>query len=354
MKTSTATKISALVISMASVVSAYANLQEAKITRTVNQVEVLVQNGNPQPAKMGDTLRGPDGLQTGKQSRAEMTFPDSSLVRLGANTLFSFERGSRNFDLVNGTILLQTPKKGGGGVIRTQPVTATITGTSVLMEYSPGTPGHVKIIALEGEVRLSLNRVPGESVIVGPGQMVSMPADAKRIPNPTGVDVSRVLRTSRLINEGPLINQDEIAQTVQFQREQIASGRLLSLDALPRPTPTQASTAAATIVQAISNRADATAAPPQPPAPAPQPPAAVPQAPAPAPQAPAPVARPPAPVPQPPAPAPQPPAPAPVPQPPAPVPTPPKPVDPPITAPTPPPTSAPTPRDPNPEPPSYG
>jgi hypothetical protein len=324
MKHAIAIQIPALLLSLSVAGSAFANLQEAKITRAVNQVEILPQGGSPQAAKTGEVLRGPDGLQTGDASRAEMTFADSSLVRLGANTLFSFERGSRNFDLVNGTILLQTPKKGGGGTIRTQPVTATITGTSVLMEYSPGTPGHIKVITLEGEVRLSLNRVPGESVIVGPGQMVSMRADAKRIPNPTGVDVSRVLKTSRLINAGPIINQDEIDQTVLLQQEQIASGRLLSLDALPRPTPGQASTAAANVIQSISSRADATAAPPQ----QPQPPTQQPQAPPPPPPAPAP--QPPAS--QPPAPAPQPPAPAP-------------------TPPPPPPTPAPTPPEPKPTPP---
>jgi hypothetical protein len=282
---------------------AWANFQAATITRTVNQVEVLPQGRSPQPAKTGERLQGPDALQTGRQSRAEMAFPDRSLVRLGANTLFSFERGSRNLDLVNGTILLQTPKRGGGGTIRTQPVTATITGTTVLMEFSPGRPGQIKVITIEGEVRLSLNRVPGESVIVGPGQMVSMRADARRIPSPTGVDISRILRTSRLISDGPLINQDEISLAMQNQQDQIAQGRLLSMDALPRPTPAQPAAAAATVNQAVSTRADATGGPPPAapvqPAPPPQPPPAPPQTqPTPAPPAPAPTP-PPQPTPQP-------------------------------------------------------
>ena len=88
--------------------------------------------------------------------RATAPFADQTLARLGANTLFSFERGTRSLDLENGSILLQVPKDAGGATIRSAPVVAAITGTTVMMEYSPGNPGTVKLIVLEGTVRLSL------------------------------------------------------------------------------------------------------------------------------------------------------------------------------------------------------
>jgi hypothetical protein len=280
-----------------------ANLQEATVTRTVKQVEVLAAGAPPSPARVGEKLRGPDALQTGSESRAELTFFDQTLVRLGANTLFSFERGSRKFDLNNGTILLQSPKGAGGGTIRSAPVTATITGTTLLMEYSPGSPGTIKLIVLEGEVRISLNGNLGESVILGPGQMITMPDDARRIPDPVSVDIERLLRTSRLINDGRLGNEEEIRLAVQGQRQMILAGRLLTIDALPRETPAPATTTAS-INNAIQSRADATSRPPNP-APAPPPP-----------PAPAPVSTPPpAPTPKPQPPPPPPPKPNPPPPP---------------------------------------
>ena len=171
--------------------AAAGNLNQATITRVVKNVEVISQGAQPKPANVGETVGGGSDVRTGEESRAQLTFPDQTLARLGENTVFSFERGTRALDLESGAILLQVPKDAGGATIRSAPVTAAITGTTVMMEYSPGNPGTVKLIVLEGTVRLSLAGRLGESVLVGAGQMISVAANVRSLPNPSTVTNSR-------------------------------------------------------------------------------------------------------------------------------------------------------------------
>lgn len=293
------------------VTPAAAALSQATVTRTVNQVEILERATTPKPATVGEILRGSAALRTGGRSRAELTFPDQTLARLGSNTLFSFEDRGRNLDLENGTMLLQVPKGKGGTKVRTAAVTAAITGTTLLMEFSPGDPGTIKLIVLEGEARLSLNDRLGESVIVGPGKMITLSTNATSLPDPVSVDVARIMKTSRLIQEGGLEDSGEIDQVILAQNELKRRGVLLEVN---RVNQEQLNPAVNTqqVFQNIQSRSDSTSPPPSP-APAPPP---APSAPEPPPPTPAP---PPAPEPPPPPPPPPPaplPAPTPAPEPP--------------------------------------
>ena len=72
-------------------------------------------------------------VRTGIESRAELTFTDQTLARLGANTIFSFDKGTRNLELGGGVMLLRVPKDAGGAQINTAAVTAAITGTTVML-----------------------------------------------------------------------------------------------------------------------------------------------------------------------------------------------------------------------------
>lgn len=203
-----------------------APLHEATVTRVVNRVEIVPPGAPPEPATLGEVIRGRTGVRTGGNSRAQLTFADQTLARLGANTLFSFERGTRRLDLERGSILLEVPKDAGGATIHSAPVTAAITGTTLMMEYSPGQPGTVKLVVLEGTVRLSLAGRLGESVLIGPGQMIAVAADARSLPDPVTVDVQRIIKTSRLVKDGELESMGLIMETVETQQEMLADGRL--------------------------------------------------------------------------------------------------------------------------------
>lgn len=201
-------------------------LDRATVTKIVNEVDIVAPGGSEKPASLGEILAGKNAVKTGGNSRAQLTFQDQTLARLGANTMFSFERGTRMLDLENGTILLQVPKDAGGATIRSAPVTAAITGTTLMMEYTPGNPGSVKLIVLEGTVRLSLAGRLGESVLVNAGQMIAVAANARSLGEPMTVDIKRILRTSRLIKEGELASMGLIVETVSDQQAQLQRGKL--------------------------------------------------------------------------------------------------------------------------------
>lgn len=245
-----------LLLAVAALIHA-APLNEATVTRVVNKVEIIPANAAPQPADVGETIRGQTGVRTGSNSRAQLTFADQTLARLGANTLFSFERGTRALDLENGSILLRVPKGAGGATIRSAPVTAAITGTTVMMEYSPGNPGTVKLICLEGTVRLGLAGRLGESVLIGPGQMIAVGANARSLPDPVTVDVRRILKTSKLVKEGDLESMGLIMETVDDQQRRLADGKLSKGN--PDILVKQSSNPGlinATVANAIENRRD--------------------------------------------------------------------------------------------------
>jgi len=103
-------------------------LKEAKVTQVIQDVRVLPSNASSRPAAVNDNVRQGTAVQTGVQSRSELTFKDQTITRLGEKTIFSVGEGSRNVDLGSGQFLLYTPKKAGGAKIKMGPVTAAITG----------------------------------------------------------------------------------------------------------------------------------------------------------------------------------------------------------------------------------
>jgi hypothetical protein len=92
-------------------------LKEAKVTQVIQDVRVLPSNASPRPA-----------VQTGVQSRSELTFKDQTITRLGEKTIFSVGEGPRTIDLGSGQFLLYAPKKAGGAKVKMGPVTAAISG----------------------------------------------------------------------------------------------------------------------------------------------------------------------------------------------------------------------------------
>jgi hypothetical protein len=64
-------------------------LKEAKVTQVIQDVRVLPSNASPRPAAVNDNVRQGTAVQTGVQSRSELTFKDQTITRLGEKTIFS-------------------------------------------------------------------------------------------------------------------------------------------------------------------------------------------------------------------------------------------------------------------------
>lgn len=193
---------------------------KATITQIVNDVRLHAAQTAPHSVAINDKVPGGSSVQTGMDSRAELTFADQTLARLSANTIFSFNEG--NLELAGGAVLVQVPKGAGGVKISTAAVTTAITSGTVIVEYHPR--AYLKFISLEGTARLYLKRRWGESVLVRPGQMLITNPDGKGLADPVDVDLERLLKTSRLITDfPPLGSRDLIAK--ESAKQQRAKSR---------------------------------------------------------------------------------------------------------------------------------
>jgi FecR protein len=160
------------------------------------------------------------GVRTGVQSRAELTFTDLTLTRLGANTIFSFKQGARELDLTSGAVLLEVPPKAPAVKINTSAVTAAVTGGTALFATGPPT----KFMILEGVGTFYPVGHPEKAATVHGGEMMTMTADG-RMTKPQKFDVKLVLKTSRLIKDFPPLENLPLVMAVvdlQLAEQQLA------------------------------------------------------------------------------------------------------------------------------------
>lgn len=205
-------------------------LTEAHVTRIINDVRVTDPVKGTHAAAINETIRDEIGLKTGVKSRSELLFQDNTLTRIGPETSFSFRAGTRDLTLGRGTMLLQVPKGLGGAKIRTAAVTASLTGTTIMVQYTPAK--QIKVLVLEGSLRLSGSGTLGNSVLLKAGRMVLMRPDAKRIPDPVAVDLRHVMQTSSLVKmakkgDRDLPSSGLIAKEIEHQDYERAQGGLI-------------------------------------------------------------------------------------------------------------------------------
>src|SRR5919201_387433 len=113
--------------------------EQARVSQVIQDVRLLEAHGAPRPAAVNDRVTQQMGVRTGVESRAELTFTDLTLTRLGANTVFSFKQGARELDLTSGAVLLEVPPKAPAVKINTAAVTAAVTGGTALFATGPPT-----------------------------------------------------------------------------------------------------------------------------------------------------------------------------------------------------------------------
>jgi hypothetical protein len=196
--------------------AADASRKEARITQITREVKLLPSESAARPAAINDRVAEDTAVHTGGDSRSELTYTDLTITRLGANTIFSFNKAGRNAQLQSGSILLRVPKDSGGATIHAGAVTVAVTGSTVILESTR--TGKSKLIVLEGGARASLVRHPGQSQNVRAGQMLDVPAGATTLPLPTDVDLNEIMRKHPLITDfRPLPSRDLILAVGQQQ-----------------------------------------------------------------------------------------------------------------------------------------
>jgi FecR protein len=193
---------------------AAADLQEAKVTQVVQEVKVLPSGGAARPATINETVRQGNAVQTGVQSRSELTFRDQTITRLGEKTIYTIG-GGREIELGSGQFLLYVPKKAGGAKVKMGPVTAAITGTTVVGNVSPS--GVVEFTVLEGTARVRLDRV-GQCMLVVAGQKVTYDPIAMRLQDPVEVDIQQQLNSPLVTGFRQLPSTPYLNAAIENQR----------------------------------------------------------------------------------------------------------------------------------------
>ena len=195
-----------------------ADLQEAKVTQVVQDVKVVPAGAAARTVTVNETVQQGNAVQTGAQSRSELTFRDQTITRLGEKTIYNVG-GGRTVELGSGQFLLYVPKKAGGAKVKMGPVTAAITGTTVVGNVSQS--GVVEFTVLEGTARVRLDRV-GQCLLVVAGQKVTYDPIAMRLEDPVEVDIQQQLQSPLVTGFRQLPSAPYINVAVENQRRAAA------------------------------------------------------------------------------------------------------------------------------------
>ena len=240
---------------------AAAEFKEAEITTIKNMVEHDAGTGSV-PAKVSEKIQEKSKVSTAAASMAELTFADSSITRMGANTQFSFQSKERLVKLEQGTVLVNTPPGKGGAVVDCGGVTGAVSGTTFMA--SRDASGGVMFVMLEGSgtLKVTVPTAGGGSMVkeIRPGQAASVGSATVKAaekanaggpppgPEPESgstrpaakaeaiqvfdVDVKKIVETAPLIREfkTELPSMEKIEKTIEVQQAAVKEGRMEKLE----------------------------------------------------------------------------------------------------------------------------
>src|SRR5712692_2168472 len=169
-----------------------AQKKEARVTQIIKDVHLLPSGASPRPASLNDFVSSGTAVRTGVDSRTELTFADQTLTRLGANSVFSFGDGGRNFDLANGAMLICVPKESGTTQVKIGGATAAVTGFTAMFEHHAN--GWSKFIVVHGKGTASFKGLKNERCELHTGQMIVWLPHPTKCPPVLNVDISKLLQ----------------------------------------------------------------------------------------------------------------------------------------------------------------
>jgi FecR protein len=190
------------------------DFSQGRVTQVVQDVKVVPTGAAARPAAMNETVHQGSAVQTGTQSRSELTFQDQTITRLGENTIFTVGQGARTVELGSGQFLLYVPKKAGGAKVKMGSVTAAITGTTVMGNVYPD--GIVQFTVLEGNACMHLDKW-GQAMYVQAGQRVTYDPITQRFDNPVDVDIQEQLSSPLVADFRRLPSYSLIEEEVAIQ-----------------------------------------------------------------------------------------------------------------------------------------
>jgi hypothetical protein len=200
-------------------------LKDAEITTMKNIVEHDAGSG-PAPAKVNEKIGENSKVTTAAASMAELTFGDSSITRIGANSVFSFQSKERLVKLDKGTALIHATPGNGGATVDCGGVTAAVSGSTFMASRSAS--GASVFVLLESSGSLKVTTPGGQTAVILPGQAASTGVGPKSSIQVFDVDVKKVMETTPLVQgfKKELPSQAEINVVTEKQQAMIREGKI--------------------------------------------------------------------------------------------------------------------------------
>jgi hypothetical protein len=174
-------------------------LAQSTFTEVIKDVNVVAAATKAAaPAQVNAVVQAPDLVRTGPESRAELTAPDQTITRVGANSVFSFQPQGRSLDLQQGSVLFYSPKGNGGGTVTSGGASAAVLGSTMICVA--GADGSFKTILLEGEHGCTVTLKNGQSVTLHSGQMVIVLPGGTAFSQVLDIDLAKLVKGSLLVN----------------------------------------------------------------------------------------------------------------------------------------------------------
>ena len=199
-------------------------LGNGELTIVKNSVQ-HVKGADKTPAAKGAMVAEGNKVEIGSGSCSEITFTDSSVMRLAQNSSFSFDSKKRLIRLEQGTVLMHVPFGNGGISIEGGGVVGEVTGSTV-MASSDG-KGNFTFSVLESESGSGrITNKDGSVTPLTPGQMGVVSANRPGVSTSFELNVTGLMESSPLFTEftTPMPGNEKVVAVAEKQGEDIEAG----------------------------------------------------------------------------------------------------------------------------------
>lgn len=199
-------------------------LQAGSFSAVKNSVLQTDGSEKKQAQKDGKIAEG-NKVDTGAGSCTEMAFTDSSVMRMGQNSHFSFDSKERLIRLDKGTILMHVPPGNGGVSIEGGGVVGAVSGSTV-MASSDGN-GNFAFAVLESDGGAGqITNKDGSVTPLTPGHMGVVSANRPGVSTSFEVNVTGLMESSPLFTEftTPMPGSEKVTAVAEKQGDAIESG----------------------------------------------------------------------------------------------------------------------------------
>ena len=189
-----------------------------------NNVQETDGSENKKATKDGEIRQG-HKVETGAGSCTEISFTDSSVMRVDQNSHFSFDSKERAIKLDQGTLLMHVPPGNGGISIEGGGVVGVVSGSTVMASNDGKGNFAFVVLETEGGAGQIINK-DGTVMPLSPGLMGVVSANRPGVAKSFEVNLTGLMESSPLYTEfgTRLAGSDKVTTVAEQQGQSIESG----------------------------------------------------------------------------------------------------------------------------------